>query len=304
VRPLYVYLLALFMAADKVVASGPASREIELADLQLRGMKDSRDRLTSGVFRASGTEYRAGGLGSPNAGEPVKVFCAFDYKANLFRFDRDMPFLIGNRHSRRPFKVDREKGMYVRTPEYSLDWTTEQPDQVFRRAPGAKPPALAIPFDVRCLGLAYTGTLTHDVSFRERYQGFSESRIVAAVDEGGGACRVTWEAKKFPGTFETVWFDQRQGYSPIRIELRAGSPSASLLQLGETTWRQIMGVWVPRTFLGEDYDGKGKVESKMELAFEWESVNQPAAEILFTTGGMGLPPGVIVYTEGTSGRAD
>ena len=43
-------LLLLLIAYDGIASSPPTPREIELAQLQLAGMKDSRDCLRSGVF--------------------------------------------------------------------------------------------------------------------------------------------------------------------------------------------------------------------------------------------------------------
>ena len=143
---------------------------------------------------------------------------------------------------------------------------------------------------MQSLGLAYTATLQRYVSFSKRYQVLSESKVVEVADEGEGVCRVVWEIGTSPGTFETIWFDRQRGYSPIRIELRNPRLSADLLQMGETTWQQVDGIWVPRTFLGENFDGSGKMESRMELALEWESVNHPVPEELFTAAGIGLPP--------------
>jgi len=152
-----------------------------------------------------------------------------------------------------------------------------------------KPPQPATPFDVRCLGLVFD--LDTNVNYLEQCRSISEAKVVEITQEAKGICRILWEMDQ-PGTFVSAWFDQQQGYSPIRVEVRVGNladlPSTPL-QRAETTWTNISGVWVPGAFLSEFFTLNGELESKTELGFEWESVNERVPEKLFTAAGMGLP---------------
>jgi len=286
-------VLLLISADEDAVGAVPSTltrQERELANLQLHGMKDSRDRLTSGVFRATGREQRIGRSGSPEMDSPVEFFCAFDYEADLFRFERDVPAIRRNPEKEEKARVEREKGLYIRTPKYSLHWTHEQSDMVKRQNVDAKPPRPATPFDVRSLGLAFS--LDVHVSFPKQTRALSEDEVVEVAEEAQGICRVLWETDQ-PGTFVTAWFDQQQGHSPIRVEVRVGDLAdlpAAPLQRAKTTWTNISDVWVPRTFLSQYFDIDGELRSKVEVAFQWESVNEPVPEKLFTAAGMGLPP--------------
>lgn len=296
----------VLLSADRVVigAMPPelTPRQKESAKLQLQGMKDSRDRLVSGTFKATGRKQVLTSSGSFVMNDPVKYFCSFDYPAGLLRFDRDMPVVRLDPATQKSPVIDREKGIYIRTPKHSFCWTSEQPDTLFRASSSAKPAPPATPFDVRSLGLAFD--LDRNVTFAQQYRMASEAKLVEVAEEAKGIYRTVWEMQD-PGTFVTVWFDEQQGHSPIRTEVRVGELGnlpANPLQRAETTWVNISGIWVPKTFLSKYFDNKGKLESKMELAFEWESVNQPVPEKVFTAAGTGLPPETPIVSYGRGKR--
>src|SRR3989304_524557 len=106
-------------------------------------------------------------------------------------------------------------------------------DAVVRRKANADPIDVVAPFDVRCMGLAFNGSLDTYQRFRELYDDCLANEIVE-VTETGNLCRVVMRYRRAVSTFVTIWFDREQGHSPIRIEVCVMSPSSAPLQRGET----------------------------------------------------------------------
>jgi hypothetical protein len=117
-----------------------------------------------------------------------------------------------------------------------------------------------------------------------------EREVVEVEAAGKGIWRIRWLA--FKGSLDiTTWFDQETGYSPIRRESRYTwyRPTPPLPQeTSEATWMKVSGVWVPKSLVLERTIKTGHV--KIDVAFEWESVNEPVPEAVFQTGSM-LPAG-------------
>src|SRR5438309_1115142 len=85
-------LLSLALCGDQPGAAEPAaSRDRdELTRFLWTGLKDNRERLRSGVFRARGRYV----VDEPQPGRfegDVQLFSAFDYDKDLLRFDRVEP---------------------------------------------------------------------------------------------------------------------------------------------------------------------------------------------------------------------
>ncbi len=232
----------------------------------------------------------------------MEFSCAFDHSQNLFRFERlgpELQVLHEILPEKRDFEV-RDRGIFVHRPDYSLHWSTGQIDEIYRREPNAKPSRDYVsPFDVRLMGFYTNICFTEYCDFSQGCRNHFDQNVLAAEMSPEGVCRVVLQWKKHPNTYTTIWFDRDQGYSPIRYQHTVGSPTARPGQSGETTWQEISGVWVPRTYLGEDfYRGEDRpLRRRMEIAFEWESVNEPVPDEAFTAAGMGLPPSTRIVSE-------
>ena len=271
---------------------------VEVANSQFAAMKKSRDLLVSGVYRGVGTDFRPARDGVPEQKLPVEFSSAFDYDKNFLRFERLGPNWR-TRHQVHPVQMEYEeqdRGVYVRRPDYSLHWSTEQPDTIYRRKPSAEPSRDYVsPLDVRMIGLYTNICFMEFIPFDQGPKSLLKNNILAAETSAEGVCRVVIQSRKYPDTFTTIWFDRKQGYSPIRYQHTIDSPTAQPFQYAETTWQKTSGVWVPQTYVGEDFLRKdGTLRRRMEITFEWESVNKPLPEEMFTAEGMGLPSTRIV----------
>ena len=122
--------------------------------------------------------------------------------------------------------------------------------------------------------------------------------VVEVAEEGNGVCRIRWNAMNNSLDL-TVWFNRETGYAPIRREARykwyGATPRPQ--EIAETTWTQISGVWVPKSAMLERTLHTS--HTKIDLAFQWESVNQPVLQTVFLPASL-LPHGagaLIVSTE-------
>jgi hypothetical protein len=92
-----------------------------------------------------------------------------------------------------------------------------------------------------------------------------------------------------------MWISEAQGFSPIRFEIRVPTfgerPDNNgdgwddvPHSLSEVTWIERSGVWVPVSLRVETNFGPGGTHRQVtqELAFDWESVNEPVDDELFT----------------------
>lgn len=257
----------------------------EMAELQLRGMKDSRDRLASGAFRAKGRRQRVYPK-SPPLDAPVEFYCAFDYARGLFRLDRDMPVLRSGTEPDSKPAVVREKSKYARTPLRSFHWSDVQPGMVTARDSEAQPAGEMAAFDPRALGLLLVHDLEYNSKFEQLLAFLTKQELIEVVQEGPRICRLTWAFGKDNHLRRTVWFDREQGYAPVRMELRRSWAPEPPMQTSETTWAEVSGAWVPKSFSIQEEFSPGV--RRYQLSLDWESVNKPIAETLFTAKGLEL----------------
>jgi hypothetical protein len=269
--------------------------EVELAEFVLQGMKTNRDLLQSGVFRTRGRKKLAAEPGAiPAMDEPIEYFCAFDFARGMFRFDAQDWARIGfsedtARAKQGVVEVSKSDGKYVRTPKSSLHWSGHVPYRLIVDDPNSEPSRLEMVFDVRCLGMGFRHDLERFVEFPRLCELLSEQNIVEVAKEGN-VYRIAWLYGKYRNLKRTIWFDEQRGYSPIRLEgiAPASSPSATK-QICEVSWDKLSDVWVPLTLCLEKVKGD-KQEYKLDMAFEWESVNTPVPDRAFAAEGLGLPP--------------
>ncbi len=303
----------------------------------LEAAVQARYELKSGVFRATGSKTVKGDdTHPPLEALPLDVFCAFDWSARKFRFDSGMPFYVQiNRQLPRTreqphpdpnaprVEVDAfevVKVMQARTPEYAADWMGHGdqslnavlimvPEKPFRHSD------LSYPLDARALGFLSVASFEAGRTLDE-LGAVLPGQLVSHVErQADGLMRLTTPFDIIPNTdFDDskrlIYIDVQNGHTPVRLELheeryrRRGLDGPS--QLAEVSWIAIDGVWVPRHFLSKltniTSDGK-LMEQAYEYEFEWESVNEPVSDDLFSYKTFqGLPRGTPVYDERDGGK--
>jgi hypothetical protein len=101
-----------------------------------------------------------------------------------------------------------------------------------------------------------------------------------------------------------VWINPARQFSPVRSEFWDGTSQnqekeirRELREVIEAEWTEIEGTWVPtrcRWRRPKQRNDESELTKQAELTFEWESVNSPVSETLFTPEAVGAPPGTYV----------
>jgi hypothetical protein len=268
------------------------SQETRTARFLLIGLKDSRERLRSGVFRATG-RLRDDFAKSEALDGAVDVLCAFDYSRDLFRFDRRQPMRWkepGDWIVRNPFVK------FIRTPEFTAHFD-ENIHRVFLRAPDAKPAPLLNPWNIRLVGLVPENSL--DETFDTIYSLYSAMPDPSVRAEGKQVYRIAWmERHDWGDTLHAVWIDEAHGFSPLRYEFRDRRPSdpsqgidgnwPEPLAVSEATWIQERDVWIPRAFVAETR-GFDHGSVRFDITLDWEVINQPVSDRFFNPASFEAP---------------
>ncbi|MDA1053650.1 MAG: hypothetical protein O3C40_24645 [Planctomycetota bacterium] len=258
------------------------------------GMTAEREKLRSGVFRASGVRRDRFSSGVHEA--DWDIFGAFDQGGEYYRFDQYLPLqrndgLPQDSMPEMADLLDRDAMRFVRTPDRKLFWYARNQDLAIYPLDRESDPILKA-FDVRALGLAGPISMDAGRTYQTMVQTFL-SRDAPVVERL--ANRVTTISYVVMGgeLRETLWIDEKRGYVPFRTELRINIPdfprSASFPdtehyeQEIEVGWDNRGGTWVPISV-----SANTKTIS-LELAFDWESVNQPVPADLFTPEGLKVP---------------
>lgn len=313
-------ILCVLVAAEPTPPVNPEegvmpanSAMAEHARFVLQGMKDSRDRLVTGKFRARGHKKRAEQKPvAPAIDHDVEFTCFFDFGADRFRFDGqdwEIAVLPEDAAGLQPQedgepvafplgKVAPAVRKYVRTSKSTLHWSEDVSHSLVARVPEEGPSSLPTVFDVRCMGLAFKPDIESFLEFPDLWQILNEQEIVEVTEETNGLHRVVWTYGEGNCLKRTVWFDEKLGYSPVRLE---GHIENVLTQSCEASWDKISDVWVPST-LRLEKTRNGKLDYGLELIFEWVSVNEPIAELPFTAEGLELSPGTDVISTQLGGR--
>ena len=298
-------------------------KQRQLATFIIDAWAEGRDRLRSGVFTARGRQFALGTGKYPVLDVPVDIFCAFDYDRDVFRYDGRKPQRVSAHkvHSHEE-AAQRAKGpallsfverdaieKYARGPTKAITWCNVNPNTV-----GFHPVSFSMrgkwmlpPLDVRTVGLGLWGTVVEGGDYSDLRQSVSSLQMDDAADEGGGQYRCVWI--QFPGgsrkqeVRHRVWFDERQGFSPVRSDLRisraaigALAAKDSVQEETDATWVCIHDVWVPKTFSIRLFLN-GSLQERRDFAFDWSSVNEPVDSQLFELAGMELPPQARIFDD-------
>ena len=299
------------------------AKQRQLATFIIQGWTEARDRLRSGVFTVRGRQFASGTGKYPSLDVPIEIFCAFDYDRDVFRYDGRKPQRVSTDKVRTEKEAaQRAKGpgllsfverdiieKYARGPTQAITWCSVNPNTV-----GFHPVSFSMrgkwmlpPFDVRIVGLGLWDTVVEGRSYSDLRESLSKWEMEDAADEGGGQYRCVWISVQTEFRKEEmrhrVWFDERQGFAPVRSEFRItraaipGFPAEdSLHQESDATWACIHEVWVPKTFSIRLFIN-GSCRERRDSAFEWNSVNEPVDSQLFELAAMELPPQARIFDD-------
>jgi hypothetical protein len=268
-----VSLLSIGFSVPVVRAAAPS----EDAGYLLTGLRDSRQRLRSGVFRATGRLTNDFKEDQPLDGD-VEIFCAFDIDRKLVRFDRRQPVRWADPREK---AASRPMARFIATAEQSVHFDENTP-RLFIRPASAKPSSLVHPWDVRSIGLVPENSMHEPFDdIFELYVGLPGANVTRDADQ---TCRITWiDVRKWGDTLHALWIDESRGFTPVRYECRDRRPSQgaaldapwpAALSTNELTWQEFSGVWVPTAMSLENH-GARRGRERFDLTFDWEVVNGP-----------------------------
>lgn len=296
-------------------------KELASFEYVMLGMKDNRERLKTGVFRATGL-YSVVASGREELRGPVEIFSAFDRSKQRIRFDRSVPIRpLPRQLAARPEAAPNgstKKDEPAKPPAFSIQKTQVilSPKEVlvtagdrgsmrvhppeFRKFPG-------MPFDVRALGLnSLRGFEKDGTTFEERYEALTKNKPCEIERQNERRWKIVWEFVEPTRFRSTYWIDEASGFTVIKSETRLPRSNVEPVAWGnpeyvsDVTWERRDDVWVPKSFKIQD-PGARQLRT-YDLAFEWESVNKPIADNYFTIAGMDKKDRTEAYNV-TTGKA-
>lgn len=274
----------------------------------LHGMEDGRSRLRSGRFRATGHRIDLSIDSSPFE-RNLELEYTFDFTKDLLRidwhepaktlqlsedsFDESSQASIETLTRLGKSRIRDRFSKYVRTQSYSLHWTSDSERVVFQHEPDNKRYLPLSRFDVRTPGLTVMRGFEDGISFDEINKLLLDQKIVNAIeDTANGFARIEWEINHLR---REIWLDQNRGYTPIHFTIRRRSGSqdkpnwqGAPIEEADLTWEKNGDVWVPKTYSHRQQVGQ-KLVSSFTIALQWESVNEPVDESLFTYERLNTP---------------
>jgi hypothetical protein len=305
---LLIILATYTLAAsdDGVQPAADSSRKGQDAHVILAKMRESRDLLKSGSYRASGrvtTNRRSMGEQLPGS---VTIFSAFDCDRAQLRFDRTQPVTRGFAGDRFTYQ---ETIKYIRTSEFAVTWlspwehkNTRMETAVGVYPPTIKPPLGLSPIDVRSLGLCLWDDFKAGMSFEACCDIWENNTLINVVPEANGIYRLRLEraGRRSASVPQTLWVDENQGFSPVRLSyvVPASEPGEPEHVLSEchVRWKKEAGAWVPAS-LRFERRLRGHINDFYSLTFDWISVNKPPEPKLFTPDGLDVPAGTRVVDD-------
>jgi hypothetical protein len=287
----------LYIEHSIASVAGCAPPDQQKAAFLLSGVKTSRDSLRSGAFRATGRHSTAHGSGRRRAGD-VEIFAAFDIDRDRNRFDRRED--VGWERGNAPREVAPVVARFVRTAAETLHFNSLG-GPVFVASVDERPGPFVKAFDIRAIGMGTLADLEAGSTFEELLAQRTTAGVSMVKEDGRDVFVLEWKFvfEQAPPTVLRLWIDEAHGYSPIKCEVvvptqsdspAAGNPITERLHFrGECSWTVMHGVWVPTAFSAEVDPGGDKSEG-YDLAFDWEGINQPLPDTLFTIASLEAPP--------------
>lgn len=257
------------------------------------GFLDGRQKLRSGVCEVTGSRVTQNEGRNANRSTEVRVFIAFDLDARVYRFDRSE----SSTNESNPTPTSRG-WRYVRTPDRVFSRNLES-NQITVHDVATPPNRMVAPSDIAAIGLLnYTELQSTQMTAAALFDEnglLSDSRLTSALDDGDGVYKLLWTNRTFA---RAIWFDERQGMCPVRLEQRIVESPASLpIDQSDAVWEEIGGVWLPQSVqVAQQLGGEvapairvPRLVRTVAYSFRWESVNEPVSPSLFDIAALSDP---------------
>jgi hypothetical protein len=277
----------------------PKEPELSRKDLDsfsyvMMGLKDNRNRLKTGLFKARGTYSETDGKGADRLRGKVEIFCAFDFPGDRIRFDRSLPMPRSadtakqNESEQGEESGNTAKTQIILTKKEVISFVASSGGVFIYSAEEERTKRLqGLPFDVRALGLYLWYDFLHYKRFEQIHDTISKSTPLRIERDADSRCKITWD---FGGSMlVTAWIDEKKGFTVLRSETRLTKGRSASVQPDfktEVTWELREDVFVPKTLKHQNQ--RGQILLSYDLVFEWESVNQPLDDRHFKLDGLGI----------------
>jgi hypothetical protein len=293
--------IGILVVGASLIVAGTAANELSKSDAAkakylLDGLKDGRDRLVTGIFRATGRWHDDRPAMDMHHEGDVEMYCAFDFAQGFLRFDRSQVY--PSELATTP-DAQRRVTKYARTPEETYNWVGNPIVEV--HPPGWFDPVHGTPFDIKVAGAGGGAEFMLASQFDELHASYLKDPLIAFSDEGNGIRHLTWLCGmgERRNVKRELWLDELHGFTSVHSETRFnktgnqadwGEPRSS----GDATWQEVAGVWVPKTWAVTVQKSTGP--TSYELSFEWEAVNETVSSALFTPAGLEPQKGTLVVS--------
>ncbi|NOX54177.1 MAG: hypothetical protein GXP27_06990 [Planctomycetes bacterium] len=316
-------LVAVWTAAGLAVGASAAPDGVDRADNRtpvaeaVRSIEQRSRFFQTGIFRARGRIVEDLGLDGKSVEEhetPVSIYAAFDWPGQRFRFDTKRSYWLPDRTYEAEFQ-------FVSTQDRVIK--RGRPKNTLIVYPAGEPPDRRTGmFNIRSLGLANCAELmaaTEPQRFFNSDGILSTKNVIELEQVEPTLVKITWQFGPDNEARRTIWFDTGKGWVPIRLEERylviEGDPPRAVPgkwsepeHVCQVTWaRGSGGAWVPRTAVLTHRAGMFLADvphhdlRRWELEFEWESVNKPIDDTVFSIEGMDGPDRTSIVVDKTLG---
>ena len=258
------------------------------ADAHLQEVTAGLQDLRNGAVRVR--EVRTGHVGKA-AKETMDYYIAFDRESDSLRFD---------------YRNGPRRTMYARNPREVLVYVPvprNLPVPIARHGHAERVIFDARPLDLGTVGITFLPLYLQKRPLDETLAVLDENlwgAIPTSLEEQASRIVLAWQYRirrgrlaGSRGRFDLV-LDTEQGNRPVQLRSWIRDPDAEewkLQQSGDASWKEINGVWVPKTWTMESqHTGK-----RSELSFEWESVNQAVPAETFEAEAFNAPQGTPIF---------
>jgi hypothetical protein len=273
-----VYLLACI---SHIVYANNDSRDINKANMILKGLYDSKTSCVTGICEITGKMQEKG----TTSEEHFKI--AFDYSRDFYQLTN----------------VGKGKILYRDGYSYSVLGDLKSEDRsMTRQMSTEQPPPLLCFFDVRCLGFIVPNTIAWKLTYEKLHQKLfgNLSTFIGMKKISGGLVQLNFEEKiKNDPLISSIqrkyWISEKQGFSCVRMEITI--PTISLLEEYEISYEEINKIWVPIALKFNKTQQNGKIRSEGYFSINWSSINQSLPETLFSLEDFSNPGAIITSFE-------
>lgn len=297
-----IILVALSLSPGAQVFASPT----EDAQAILREVIKSREGLKTGQVFIQGHRLQPSITGKPFESR-VSIKYEFDFPASLLRIDWDESVQrmsagdvatedmsaqkLQSLATSGKMQVQERLIKYVRTPQCSLHWNSDENRIVFQRDPQHAPDESLQRFDIRALGFMGMYDFENGTLLGATGKNLLEQQVVGFSTDNTSR-KITWVFGPNEKFRREITIDQKNGKVARHFEVRQRATKdaeweASPLEINDVTWKELSGAYVPATYVHRSL-ASGKVDSQLELNFEWKSVNAPLDENDFTYNGLDL----------------